>query len=350
MSNVSDCSTPLTKTAIGEAQFPDVSNADFSAGPCHSHFEGDLGGLQVLATDSLGRTAILGGSKAVLGAVAPSAPPPPIDVTISKAVTGNAPAGATFDFQLECFGPDSTFSLADGESFTTTLPRNTKCTLTETNNGGATSVSGEFDGVLLTSDSSFTVTNTFPDIPGVLGTAISKRLTSGGPAAVGETVTFDIAVTFQGEEMRNVEIADTYEHVALSFVGASALGAAIDCQVLAGIPDAGHSMVVCPLGTATGGFSVQMQFTAVGGTAWGSTVNQASVLNDQDGPGGNAPTTTGPVSASVEIVEVLALAPLGDGPVGATSAWLQGLLVAIAATLLLSVRYATHHATPRSEG
>ena len=66
-----------------------------------------------------------------------------------------------------------------------------------------------------------------------------------------------------------------------------------------------------------------------------------SVLNDQDGPGGNAPTTTGPVTADVEIVEVLALAPLGEGPLLTSAVWLQGAVIALAAALLLGGRYAT---------
>ena len=66
----------------------------------------------------------------------------------------------------------------------------------------------------------------------------------------------------------------------------------------------------------------------------GSTANEASVLNDQDGAGGDPPMTTGPVSADVEIVEVLALPPLGDGSSSGASATTM-LLAALAALALV---------------
>lgn len=109
-------------------------------------------------------------------------PPPPVDVTITKEVVGDeAPADATFTFRLECFGPDFDFSIGAGESFTATMPSNTLCSLTETDNGGAESVSGEFSGVLFDGNQSLTVTNTFPVVPEVLGTAITKTLAAAAP-------------------------------------------------------------------------------------------------------------------------------------------------------------------------
>ena len=38
----------LFRTPAGQAAFPDVTDADFNAGPWHNHFEGDFGGLDVL--------------------------------------------------------------------------------------------------------------------------------------------------------------------------------------------------------------------------------------------------------------------------------------------------------------
>ncbi len=57
----SNCSTPLTFTPYGVTVFPTVTNANISSGPCHSTFSGNLGGLQIIATDSGGRNAIIGG-------------------------------------------------------------------------------------------------------------------------------------------------------------------------------------------------------------------------------------------------------------------------------------------------
>ena len=42
------------------------------------------------------------------------------------------------------------------------------------------------------------------------------------------------------------------------------------------------------------------------------TLDSAELRFDLDGPGGDPPQTIGPVSGDVEIIEVLALPPLGD--------------------------------------
>jgi hypothetical protein len=55
------CSTPATLTAAGIAAFPGLTNADISAGPCHSTFSGNLGSLQVLAVESGSLNMIIGG-------------------------------------------------------------------------------------------------------------------------------------------------------------------------------------------------------------------------------------------------------------------------------------------------
>jgi hypothetical protein len=54
-------SSTLSLTPEGQAAFPELTNAHIRAGPCHSNFSGDLGGLQVLARDGSGRNIIIGG-------------------------------------------------------------------------------------------------------------------------------------------------------------------------------------------------------------------------------------------------------------------------------------------------
>ncbi len=66
LSNVSGCnSVGATLTPAGQAAFPGLSNSDIddTAGPCHAHWEGNLGGLQVLANDgnNPARSFIIGG-------------------------------------------------------------------------------------------------------------------------------------------------------------------------------------------------------------------------------------------------------------------------------------------------
>lgn len=56
-------SSGATLTAAGQAAFPGLTNAnvDSNAGPCHSHFEGDFGGLTALVLDGQGLPYIIGG-------------------------------------------------------------------------------------------------------------------------------------------------------------------------------------------------------------------------------------------------------------------------------------------------
>lgn len=56
-------STGATLTAAGQAAFPGLSNDDINqnAGPCHSSFSGDFGGLQTLGLDGRDRSYIIGG-------------------------------------------------------------------------------------------------------------------------------------------------------------------------------------------------------------------------------------------------------------------------------------------------
>ncbi len=68
LTEVDGCnSVGATLTPAGQAAFPGVSNSDIdsNSGPCHSHFEGDLGGLSVLALDgnNPSRNFIIGGGQ-----------------------------------------------------------------------------------------------------------------------------------------------------------------------------------------------------------------------------------------------------------------------------------------------
>lgn len=64
ISEIGGCSSSgATLTAAGNAAFPGLTNAnvDSNAGPCHSHFEGNFGGLTTLALDGRGQSYIIGG-------------------------------------------------------------------------------------------------------------------------------------------------------------------------------------------------------------------------------------------------------------------------------------------------
>ncbi len=71
-----------TLTPAGAAAFPGLSNSDIdaNAGPCHSHFEGDFGGLVTLALDGANpkRPYIIGGgAQTLIQCGQPNQPPCP---------------------------------------------------------------------------------------------------------------------------------------------------------------------------------------------------------------------------------------------------------------------------------
>ena len=61
-------SVGATLTAAGQAAFPGLSDDDINqnAGPCHSSFSGNFGGLQTLGLDGQGRSYIIGGGGGTL--------------------------------------------------------------------------------------------------------------------------------------------------------------------------------------------------------------------------------------------------------------------------------------------
>lgn len=64
LTEVNGCTASgATLTAAGQAAFPGLSNNDVNsnAGPCHSHFTGNFGGLTTLAFDGDQRSYIIGG-------------------------------------------------------------------------------------------------------------------------------------------------------------------------------------------------------------------------------------------------------------------------------------------------
>lgn len=83
LNEVGGCqSSGATLTAAGMAAFPGLSNSDIdsNAGPCHSHFTGDFGGLTTLAFDGFTtpRSYIIGGGAGtVIACGVPGRPPCP---------------------------------------------------------------------------------------------------------------------------------------------------------------------------------------------------------------------------------------------------------------------------------
>jgi hypothetical protein len=105
-------STTLTLTLAGTAAFPTLTSSDIQAGPCHSNFTGDLGGLDVLAVDGRNRNIIIGGPigteivpGAILADIHPQSCPNPV-IVLSKGVLPVAILG-TADFDVTQVNPTS---------------------------------------------------------------------------------------------------------------------------------------------------------------------------------------------------------------------------------------------------
>jgi hypothetical protein len=128
------------------------------------------------------------------------AAPPPVTLTVTKAVAGAAPEGAAFDFNLDCYGVDATFTLHAGESHQVVMPYGTRCTLTEPGNGGAVSTSGLFTEQQFQGNATITVTNTFAE---AVGAPPAPDATLNG-----ELPTIGIgAVTFSGGSVEELRVA-----------------------------------------------------------------------------------------------------------------------------------------------
>ena len=156
---------------------------------------------------------------------------------------------------------------------------------------------------------------------------------------------FDITLSFSGSDaIVDAELIDVFESEFLAFRSVSIESAALACELFAGTPDAAHDMVVCDLGTLIGPITVQAEFEAIKATTPDRTLDEASAEFDPDGDGPEGRRTVGPDPADVEIVEVLALPPLGDEPAAGaatTSNEAAVLLAGLAVVLALAGRSLT---------
>jgi uncharacterized repeat protein (TIGR01451 family) len=111
----------LFRTPAGVSAFPDVSDADFNAGPWHNHFEGDFGGLDVLVRsnsidDQAGNDAAV-----VIGGGQVSLTEKPADLAIAKVDSADpvrAGRNLTYTLTVTNNGPNP----ATGVTVTDTLP------------------------------------------------------------------------------------------------------------------------------------------------------------------------------------------------------------------------------------
>jgi len=179
--------------------------------------------------------------------------------------------------------------------------------------------------------------------PLVLGSSaqIEKVLTSMESSRVGELVTFRVTLRVTGDTtVTSVSLADVFEHEYLQYVGSSPA----NCTLHESLVDAGHSAVVCELGSMTPGTEgnpgeaeavYNLTFRALASTLPGVTTNSALAMLDPDGDGPSGMVEIGPATADVEIIDVptLQLPPTGDGPAdhGVVWPWLMAAILGLLA-------------------
>ena len=141
----SGSSGDLVLTTAGSAAFPGLTNADVNAGPWHNHFEGDLGGLEVLVSsnsinDSTGNDAsvIIGGASVTLPGSINLEPPTatnPIGASHTVTATVRDNQGAVLPGQLVTFSVTAGPNAGDGGQGTT--DSNGQTSFTYVGDGGA---------------------------------------------------------------------------------------------------------------------------------------------------------------------------------------------------------------------
>lgn len=102
-------SDDLVLTQAGQQAFPGLTNEDVNAGPWHNHFDGNLGGLQVLVESTSVRNQAGGNAAVILGGSAVSITPP-ADLSITKSDRPDAATvgrNLTYTLRVRNNGPGS---------------------------------------------------------------------------------------------------------------------------------------------------------------------------------------------------------------------------------------------------
>lgn len=342
----SGSSDDLTLTAAGVAAFPGVSNADINAGPWHNHFEGNFGGLQVLATSGdiddsttgADAAAILGGAGVVLpGAITldpatdtnPTGSAHTVTATVRSATGALAP-NVTVTF-LVTAGPNT----GDTGTGTTDQTGTTSFTYTGDGGGGTDTIQASFTDAA-SAVKSTTATKIWEPSADI---ALAKTASSAAvTAAPGSTLTYTLTVSNSGRDTAaDVTLVDTLA-VGAAFVSATPsqgtcteAAGNVTCQLgsLAKDGSATVSIVVDTSASPTSALTLQNAATVT------STTPDPNLANN----GAGAVVTLNPVVRA----DVLGATPtpaaqaLPDTSTGSDSLDPSGVLVALAAILAASV-------------
>jgi uncharacterized repeat protein (TIGR01451 family) len=192
----SGSSGDLFRTPAGVTAFPDVSDADFNAGPWHNHFEGDFGGLDVLVRsanvdDTAGNDAAV-----VIGGGQVSLTEKPADLAITKvdsADPSRAGRNLTYTITVTNNGPNP----STGVTVSDTLPAGLTARSTAASQGscsGSTAISCSLGDLAVGASATVTIVVR----PSEAGTITNSASVSGGqpdPDSANNTATQETTIS-----------------------------------------------------------------------------------------------------------------------------------------------------------
>ena len=237
---------------------------------------------------------------------------------------GSAPESGT-EFSIEVFCDDETFeflTIADGGNDSVgNIAAGSLCSVFEVFGSGFPEpdvIQGQIpleSPEQFNADRTVTITNVYGEQPVVpaplppISVTVTKTVTTSGLGQAPDADTqFGFRLECLGPDF-DFSLADGESFTATITANTLCSLTEADSQGAADVSgEFGNTLL-----TANSSFTVQFTFVAVQPTLPGRTLDSAEARFDIDDPGGDPPQSIGPVDDDVEIIEVLALPPLGDG-------------------------------------
>ncbi|WP_224364856.1 DUF5011 domain-containing protein [Hyalangium versicolor] len=340
----------LQLTTEGETAFPGLTNSDIQAGPCHSSFSGDLGGLQVLARDGWGRNIILGGASAQLPGIIsldPSSVTYVVGTVSSHTVTATVRdgelqpiAGATVTFHVG-LGPNA------GQSGTAVSNAAGEASFTYPSSGvtGTDLITASFVDPTGTQQTAPTVEAIWTLPPNQAPVARCQNVTVSAGATCGATASVNNGSSDpDGDAISCVQTpAGSYGlgSTVVALTCTDSHGLSSTCTGTVKVVDNQAPVLTCPapiVAECTGNLSARVsipaatlvdncegQVTLAGGPAWYSLGTSSVTFRGSDASG-NQGTCTAPVTVQDTQAPTLTLAGPSELVVGCGGSLTQGVV------------------------